>query len=295
MTPRRPWRGFVSAHGHPLWHAWTMPVWTCLTCGNQHADTPDPPVSCAICTDERQWVPPGGQRWAKTADLAAMGHRSDVRPVEPRLFGVGATPSVAIGQRALVVQTDAGNVMWDPPGFIDADAISTVRAIGGLKAISASHPHFYGTMMDWAEAFDAAIFIPEADQQWLMRPGRAVNLWGGRLELLPGVTLVQCGGHFDGSAVLHWAEGADGRGALLAGDTIMVTPGEDRVTFLRSAPNRLPLPRSLVEGVMAALDGLEYDRIYSGWWEPTIHSGARAIVQQGAARYIQWLTGDALH
>ncbi len=81
---------------------------------------------------------------------------------------------------------------------------------------------------------------------------------------------------------------------LLAGDTIMVTPGEDRVTFLRSAPNRLPLPRTSVEGVVAAIDGLEYDRIYSGWWEPTIHSGARDVVRRGADRYIEWLTGEAL-
>jgi hypothetical protein len=271
-----------------------MPAWTCLTCGNQHADTPEPPPSCAICTDERQWVPPSGQRWAKTVELPAMGHRSDVRPVERRLLGVGATPNVAIGQRALVVQTNAGNVMWDPPGFIDEDAISAIRNIGGLKAISASHPHFYGTIVEWAAAFGATILVPEADQQWLMRPDPAVTLWHDRLEVVPGVTLVQCGGHFDGSAVLHWAEGAEGRGALLAGDTIMVTPGEDRVTFLRSAPNRLPLPRSLVEGIVAALEGLDYDRIYSGWWEPTIHSGAREIVRRGAARYIAWLTGEAL-
>jgi hypothetical protein len=228
------------------------------------------------------------------SDLAAQGHRSDVRPVEPGLLGVGAAPNVAIGQRALIVQTDAGNVMWDVPGFIDEDAIAAVRDFGGLIAIAASHPHFYGTIVEWAHAFDAAILIPEADQQWLMRPDPAVTLWQDRLEVVPGVTLVQCGGHFDGSAVLHWAAGAEGLGVLLAGDTIMVTPGEDRVTFLRSAPNRLPLPRPSVEGVLAAIEGLDYDRIYSGWWEPTIHSGGGEVVRRGAARYIEWLTGEAL-
>jgi Metallo-beta-lactamase superfamily len=271
-----------------------MPAWSCLTCGNQHADTPQPPGSCAICTDERQWVPPSGQRWATISDLAATGHRSDVRSLEPGLLGVGATPDVAIGQRAVVVQTGAGNVMWDTPGFIDDEAISAVRDIGGLTAITASHPHFYGTIVEWAHVFDAAILVPEADQEWLMRPDPAVRLWKDRLEVAPGVTLIQCGGHFDGSAVLHWTDGADGRGVLLAGDTIMVTPGEDRVTFLRSAPNRLPLPRSSVERVTAAIEDLEYDRIYSGWWGPTVHGGGRDIVRRSAARYIQWLTGDAL-
>ena len=31
--------------------------------------------------------------------------------------------------------------------------------------------------------------------------------------MLPGVTLIQCGGHFPGSAVVHWAGGAAGAGA----------------------------------------------------------------------------------
>jgi hypothetical protein len=271
-----------------------VPAWTCLTCGNQYAESPEPPGSCAICTDERQWVPPTGQRWGTLAELAAGGHRSDVREVEPGLLGVGATPEIAIGQRALVVQAGTGNVMWDPPGFIDEDGIRAVRNIGGLAAISASHPHFYGTIVEWAQVFGAEIVVPEADQQWLMRPASAVRLWNERLELAPGVTLVQCGGHFEGSAVLHWAGGASGRGALLAGDTVMVTPGEDRVTFIRSAPNRLPLPRASVERITDALSDLEYDRIYSGWWRPTIHQGARDVVHRGAARYIEWLTGAAL-
>ena len=52
-------------------------------------------------------------------ELAAAGHRSDVREVEPGLLGIGADPPVAIGQRGLVIRTDGGNLLWDPPGFID--------------------------------------------------------------------------------------------------------------------------------------------------------------------------------
>ncbi len=110
-----------------------------------------------------------------------------MRPVEPRLLGVGATPNVAIGQRALIVQTDAGNVMWDAPGFIDEDAIAAVRDIGGLTAIAASHPHFYGTIVEWAHVFGAAILIPHADQQWLMRPDPAVTLWEDRWRSPPAL------------------------------------------------------------------------------------------------------------
>ena len=89
--------------------------------------------------------------------------------------------------------------------------------------------------------------MPSDDAAWLRAgPDAAVRTWLGTLGVLPSVTLLQCGGHFPGSAVLHWADGADGRGVLLSGDTIFVTPGEDRVTFVWSAPNRLPLSEAAV-------------------------------------------------
>lgn len=264
-------------------------AWICATCAQQHADTERPPEVCAICADERQWVPPEGQRWTSLAELADAGHRTEVAEVEPGLVGIGVTPTLGIGQRALVVRTDEGALLWDPPGFVDDAAVTAVREAGGLSAISASHPHFYGVAVEWSRAFDAPILLPEADRGWLMRPDPAVRGWSGELEVLPGVTLVQTGGHFDGSAVVHWADGAGGRGALLVGDTVLVTPGRDRVSFMRSPPNMLPLPADDVRAVVATLDRRPYDRIHAGWWGSTVHSDARRVVHHSAERYLHWL------
>src|ERR1700719_5354250 len=183
----------------------------CATCGN-HFPEPRPDV-CVVCADERQWLPPGGQRGTTLVDLAAPGHSCDVREVEPGLTVLGAAPPVAIGQRSLLVTTPAGNVLWDPSGFIDDDAVAAVRAAGGLSFVTASHPHFYGAIAEWAAAFGAEILVPADDAAWLRAgPDARVRLWAGSVAVLPGVTLVQCGGHFPGSAVVHWASGAEGRG-----------------------------------------------------------------------------------
>jgi hypothetical protein len=271
-----------------------VPVWICATCGNHYPEDASPPAVCVICADERQWVPPSGQRWTTAEELAAAGHRSDVREVEPGLLGIGVDPPVAIGQRALLVRTDAGNLLWDPPGHLDEAAVAAVRAAGGLRAVTASHPHFYGSMAEWSRAFDADVLVPEADAGWLTcPPERPPVTWSGTLEVLAGVTLVQCGGHFPGSAVVHWAEGAGGAGVLLSGDTIFVTPGEDRVTFVRSAPNRLPLPERDVRRVVEAVRPYPFDRIYGGWWQPVLRRDARDVVERSAERYIQWLRGEA--
>jgi glyoxylase-like metal-dependent hydrolase (beta-lactamase superfamily II) len=251
-----------------------------------------------ICADERQWVPPAGQRWTTVADLAAAGHHSDIRQIESGLTGIGAAPAVAIGQRSLVIKTTAGNLLWDPSGFIDGTAIEAVHALGGLRYLTASHPHFYGSIAAWSDATGAEILVPEADVSWLhallggAAAGLPIRTWSGTAALLPGVTLIQCGGHFPGSAVVHWADGAQGRGALLSGDTIFVTPGEDRVTFVWSAPNRLPLAEPAVARVWEAVQGYDFDLIYGGWWAPVIRSGGKDIVRRSAYRYIEHLRGE---
>jgi glyoxylase-like metal-dependent hydrolase (beta-lactamase superfamily II) len=268
-------------------------AWICRTCGNQAAPSEDPPPNCRICDDERQYVGHEGQRWATLGQLVMEDHHSDVREVEPGLLGVGVRPAVAIGQRGLVVTTPAGQILWDVPGFLDDDAVKAVRERGDLIAITASHPHFYGVAVEWSQAFDGApILIPEADAEWLMRPDPAVRLWSDTCEIAPGATLVQCGGHFPGSAVLHWAGGAGGRGALLTGDTITVVQDRRFVTFMRSYPNQIPLPERSIRHIADRLEPLAFDRLYGGWWPSVVPADAKAAVRRSADRYIRWTTGQ---
>ncbi len=268
-------------------------VWVCPTCGANFAPAPEPPASCPLCEDERQWVPPSGQVWKSMDELAHEGYRTDVREVEGDLLGVGVQPGVGVGQRGLIVRTPAGNLLWDPPAYLDQAAIDAVREAGGLAAVSSSHPHMYGAAVEWSHAFGAELLLADVDVEagWLMRPDPAVRTWSRALEALPGVTLVQCGGHFPGSAVLHWAPGAEGRGALFVGDTIFITAGGDRVSFIWSAPNRLPLPEREVRRVVEAVAPYEFERMYGGWWGPVIATDAHRILERSADRYIEILHG----
>ncbi len=227
------------------------------------------------------------------ARLAAAGCHTEVRELEPDLIGIGLSQSVGVGQRGLLVRTPEGNLLWDPSPFIDRSAVAAVRDVGGLAAVSSSHPHMYGAIVEWSHAFDAPVLLPEADRGWLQRPDPAVREWSGALPVLPGVTLVQCGGHFPGSAVVHWSAGAESRGTLLTGDTMFVTPGADRLTFAWSAPNRLPLPEPAVRRVVAAVEPYEFDRVYAGWWTPVLAAGAKQVLAHSAARYIDFLRGSA--
>ena len=269
-------------------------AWVCRTCGVQQAPSATPPATCAICQDERQYVPPQGQQWARLVELRAEGRRIEIRDLEPGLTGIGAEPAIGIGQRALLVRTPAGNFLWDCLGFIDDQGVTAVRQRGGLRGIAFSHPHFYGVCVEWSQAFGGApIYIPRADREWVMRPDPAVSYWEGTLAPLPGLTLVQSGGHFEGSAVLHWAAGANGRGALLTGDTITVVADRRFVSFMRSYPNDLPLSAADVRRIVASVRPYQFDRIYGGWWDRVVDSDGERVIERSADRYIRWIEGRA--
>ena len=265
-------------------------AFVCRTCGVQQRPGERPPAQCPICSDERQYVGWAGQRWASLAELRAEGHRCELRQLEPDLHGIGVTPPLGIGQRALLVRTPAGNLLWDCVGYLDDEAVARVGELGGIAGIACSHPHFHGAMVEWSRAFGGApIHVPRADAAWVQRPDPAVALWEGRLAPLPGVTLVPCGGHFEGSTVLHWPAGAGGRGALLVGDTITVVPDRRFVSFMRSYPNLIPLPAAEVRRIAASVADLRFDRIYGGWWDRDVRADARAAVARSADRYVAHL------
>jgi hypothetical protein len=250
---------------------------------------------CAICADERQWVPAAGQQWTTLAELRADGFRVVVREVEPDLYGLTSEPEAGIGQQSMLVRTPAGNLLWDPLGYLDADAVRRVRELGEVVAIAASHPHMFGVQVEWSHALgDVPVLVAEADLQWVQRQDPVIRPWAGKLEILPGVTLTQPGGHFPGSAVAHWAAGAGGRGVLLAGDTVFPNPDRGSVSFMRSYPNRIPLSGAVVERITEHLEGFSFDRLYGNFGNQ-IEADAAAVLRWSANRHIGWVRGDYDH
>jgi hypothetical protein len=268
-----------------------VPAWICVTCGVQHPDQPAPPESCGICLDERQYVGARGQEWTTLADLA-QDHRTVLREEEPGLIGVATEPAVGIGQRALLVVTPAGNVLWDCTALLDDAARAQIEELGGVAAIACSHPHFYSTNVEWADAFDARILVPRADADWVQRPSPRIDLWDDQVEPVPGVTIARIGGHFDGAAVLHWPAGADGRGALLTGDTITVVQDREWVSFMWSYPNLIPLDETTVLDIASRVERFAFERIYGGWWGSVVVRDGGAAVRRSADRYVARSRGE---
>jgi len=107
-----------------------MTIWSCATCGIEYANTENAPAVCAICSDERQFVPATGQRWTSQTQMAAAGYRTSVDQLEADLYALTVEPELAIGQRGLIVRTPDGNLLWEPPGYLDQRPPPCVTSVG---------------------------------------------------------------------------------------------------------------------------------------------------------------------
>ncbi|KAF2030030.1 hypothetical protein EK21DRAFT_66486 [Setomelanomma holmii] len=266
----------------------------CETCGTQY-DVPlfSPPPNCRICDDPRQYVPAAGQTWTSlNADQSTQKNTFDTDAHDPRIHYITTKPlssselpaslaststtrkQLGIGERAILLQTSRGNVLWDLVAFIDAATVSFIKSKGGLNAIVISHPHFYTTHLEWARIFQCPVYVSSDDAEWLNRADNdEVRKWikgSQSIEEVDGeVRAVQCGGHFDGSLVLLWER------KLFIADTIMSVPSgfyhKDRLpgtvsySFQWSYPNLIPLPPAKIQGIWKAIKPYEFDSTYGAF------------------------------
>jgi hypothetical protein len=264
-----------------------MPCHICLTCGTQFPESASPPGHCAICEDERQYIGFRGQQWTTLEELRRT-YKNEIAEQEPGLTEIHTRPQFAIGQRALLLETPRGNILWDCISLLDEATINNIRGRGGLAAIAISHPHYYTTMVEWSRVFDdVPVFLHAGDRQWVMRPDPCIRFWDGEeLELEQGARLVRCGGHFTGGTVLYWPAGAGGRGALLTGDIFQVTPDSRWVSFMYSYPNYIPMNAATVRKVTGAVTGLQFDRIYGAFPHLTVKADGKGAIARSVERYL---------
>jgi hypothetical protein len=93
--------------------------------------------------------------------------------------------------------------------------------------------------------------------------------------------------------MLHWADGAGGKGALLSGDIATVTP-DRKLSFMRSYPNLIPLDATSVRHIAAVLEAWPFDPVYGSWWDRIIPSGGKAALALSVNRYLAAIGGPPI-
>lgn len=245
-----------------------------------------------ICEEERQYVLSTGQSWTTLEKMRSSNEfYNEIVSKEEGVYAITTKPSFGIGQTAYLVKGKTFNILWDCITYIDGETIKSVRELGGIDTIALSHPHYYSSQVEWAEIFDAPIYIHEDDEKWVTRPSEKIIYWSGEvLKLSDDIFVYRLGGHFKGGAVMNWESGNKGKGILFTGDIIHIVADYGWVTFMYSYPNMIPLPANTVQEMAEKVNEINFDRIY-GAFDKSINENAHESVQKSAERYIQALKG----
>ncbi len=274
----------------------TLHNYICKTCGVQYESSVHEPAACTICNEERQYVSSKGQSWTTLEAMVESGiYKTEVSVEEENLYRVQTNPGFGIGQTAYLVKGNGYNVLWDCVTYLDEETIEAIQQLGGIDAIALSHPHYYSTQVEWAETFDATLYIHEDDKKWVTRTSDKIVFWSGdSLQLSEGINLQRIGGHFKGGTILEWVEGNNKQGVLLCGDIIRIVADREWVSFMYSYPNFIPLPSGTVERIAHRMEDLTYTRIYDAF-NRVIKDNAAEAVQRSAKRYVDALNGELFH
>ncbi|WP_277587423.1 MBL fold metallo-hydrolase [Psychrobacillus antarcticus] len=264
----------------------------CQTCGVQYENSIEKPKECKICGEERQYISSNGQTWTTLESMIKDGtYKNTINFEEEGLYSITTSPSFGIGQTAYFIKDKNFNLLWDCISYIDENTIREIEALGGIDALALSHPHYYSSQVEWAEAFNAPIYIHEDDKEWITRPSERIVFWSGEsLELEEGIIIQRVGGHYKGGSILEWKNGGNESGILLTGDIIRVVADRQWVSFMYSYANFIPLPGSTVERISTRVIELKFTRLYDAFHR-IIKEEARQRVQKSATRYIEALNG----
>jgi hypothetical protein len=257
----------------------------CTACGTQFPAGEFPEL-CTICLDDRQYIPEEGQTWTTHDDLIKK-NSVRINKINDKLYELEISPRFAIGQRAFLILSDNGNILWDCISLLDEPTIDFIKSKGGLKAIAISHPHYYSNMNNWAETFNCPIYIHRSDEQWIMDKGKHISLWGGvEKSLWEGIRIINIGGHFPGSGILH-VPFLSQDGTVFCGDTLYLSPSKKHLAVMYSYPNRIPLPLYEVERIKKQFENIAFDTLYGFYSYQNLTKNVKEILKMSMDRYLE--------
>ncbi|MCF8245541.1 MAG: hypothetical protein K9J46_10330 [Saprospiraceae bacterium] len=255
----------------------------CATCGTKY------PVkylgnSCLICEDDRQYVPLDGQKWTSSVEIIQK-HAVKIKKLKANLFELVVDPVFAIGQRAILVVSQSGNILWDCIPLLDKKTVAFINEKGGLQAITISHPHYYSNMKDWAETFDCPIFLPNSEQDFIVNPSDKIQFWKDDLvDFWDGIQLIRIGGHFPGSSVLLLPN-TNRKRIVLCGDTFNLSLSMKHFSVMYSYPNRIPLLIKEIDEIKKKMQHIDFDEIYGFWPYQNLLNKPKKILMESLERY----------
>lgn len=240
-----------------------MPLehYTCTNCGFWQHYFAAPP-DCPVCTDVRNDLPPNGWEFTSAAEMERREKSGEVRcvwrEIDERIWMFSNETPLGIGSSGYLIERETGNIAFESPGWWTRGALDKLDALGGVKFISASHPHGFGAIHQLEDFFPGATvaFQREAVQ---FTKALVVNfVFDDVLAIDEAATLHHVGGHYEGQTVLYY----EPRKILFCGDALKFDQDAAGKTVAVSCHKafhkQIPLSKKEIENYLRVIGALDF-------------------------------------
>lgn len=245
--------------------------YVCTNCGFWQRSFA-PPTRCPICEDHRHVQPEDGYEMLTPSEADARGDVVWDEP-EPGVWRFRMAEPIGIGPMGYVLEHPEGNVAFEGCGWYSDPALEHIESLGGLRVISASHPHSFGALWRLTERWpEALVPLQVADLEWAWAFG-VTRPYDVTLPVATDLALHHTGGHFAGHQVLHDAS----RRIVFAGDALKLDldPADERravgISCHKAFVRNVPLTEAELKGYRDVFARLDFDQT----WTP-FEQGANA-------------------
>ena len=240
-----------------------MPLthYTCTNCGFWQYYFAAPP-DCPVCCDVRNDLPENGWEFTSAAQMSERERGGEVvcdwREIDDGIWMFSNKQPLGIGSSGYLIVRETGNIAFESPGWWTRKAFEKLDELGGVKFVSASHPHGFGAIHQLGQHFpDATIaFQREAVQ---FTKAMTVNLvFDDVLAIDAAATLHHVGGHYEGQTVLYY----EPRKILFCGDALKFELDAHGATVGLSCHKafhkQIPLSKKEIENYLRVIGELDF-------------------------------------
>lgn len=238
----------------------SLTPYVCTNCGFWQRYFATPP-SCPVCSDVRNALPEDGWRF-ETPEQVAAYVGCTWRKVEPDVVMFSNTPAIGIAPCGYLLLRQEGNVAFEAAGWYSDQALDYIESLGGIRFLSASHPHAYGALWRLQDRFNPEVLIQRSDIPHT-KAFRVTWPFDDGVELGSDLRLLHTGGHFDGHSVLYYAP----RKALFVGDALKFDLGPDGravgVSCHKAFHNEIPLTHAEIRRYRQVIGSLDFEQAFT--------------------------------
>lgn len=235
----------------------------CANCGFWQEYFAAPPA-CPVCSDVRNALPENGWRFASRAEMKQRERQNEIEcswlEIDRGIWMFSNSPQIGIGSSGYLILGAEGNIAFEAAGWYTEAALNQIRELGGIRFLSASHPHGFGALWQLEKTFEPEFTVFQREAVQFTKALNVNFVFDDELEINADSKLFHVGGHYEGQSVLFYEPAK----MLFCGDALKFETENGKTTAVschKAFHKQIPLSKQEIEKYRTVLSRLDFRQV----------------------------------